>query len=88
MKQLIVIFLLLITLCYISLAVTFGYEEGTMQNEVLGKLFTIVFQIFRFPVGTVFPSSDFFTLSLWIDSAVYALLLRLLLYLFRKHESY
>jgi len=87
MKQLIVIFLLLITLCYISLAVTFGYEEGTMQNEVVGRVFSMVMEVFRFPVGTAFPSSDLFILSLWIDTLFYAFLLRLLLYLFRKTDD-
>jgi len=43
-------------LCFVSLAVTYGYEEGTLQNHLIGGTFAIIFSILKFPLVYLLPS--------------------------------
>lgn len=43
-------------LCFVSLAVTYGYEEGTLHNHLIGRTFAIIFSILKFPLGYLLPS--------------------------------
>jgi len=48
---------ILVILCFISFAVAYGYDEGTVKSHIEGKIFTFIFTIFTFPFGFFLPAS-------------------------------
>lgn len=80
MKKFVIIYLILLSLCFISFLFTYGYEEGTMHNEIVGKLFSVVFLIFTFPIVSFVTSSQYFIPGLILDVGMYALLISLVFY--------
>ncbi len=64
--------MILTVLCSLSFILTYGYEEGTMRNNNVGELFTIVFYCFRFPFTNLLPTK-FFILSLLLNVFFYTI---------------
>ncbi len=52
----VVCFIILIFICFLSFAVTFGYEEGTMKNKYIGESVSKVFKNFKFPFYLYFTN--------------------------------
>lgn len=66
MKRYLIYTLILTSICFISFLITYGYEEGTMRNQYVGKIFSSIFQVFKFPLAYVF-SSKYILISLIIN---------------------
>jgi hypothetical protein len=60
-----------ILLCFISLAVTFGFEEGTMTNRTAGEIFKVIFLFFKFPLAYLLPIK-FLLIALFGDAILWA----------------
>jgi len=67
-------FLILLVICFISLIVSYGYDEGTMRNALIGEFFNMILFIFKFPIVYLLPSKHFI-LGLFIDVVIYSLLI-------------
>jgi len=67
-------FLIMLVICFISLIVSYGYDEGTMRNALIGEFFNMILFIFKFPIVYLLPSKHFI-LGLFIDVVIYSLLI-------------
>jgi len=65
-------FLIMLVICFISLIVSYGYDEGTMRNALIGEFFNMILFIFKFPIVYLLPSKHFI-LGLFIDVVIYSL---------------
>ena len=71
-------FLIILLLCFISFAVAYGYDEGTMTNELAGKFFTGLYQIVEFPFTYIF-TVKYYKLSFVLNSLLYSGIMTILL---------
>jgi hypothetical protein len=67
-------FLILLVICFISLIVSYGYDEGTMRNALIGEFFNMILFIFKFPIVYLLPSKHFI-FGLFIDVVIYSLII-------------
>ena len=74
MKKYLFCFISLATLCIISLLLTYGYEEGTMRNKIVGEFFSFIFKCFKFPLSNMMPDK-FLILSLLLNVLIYTIIL-------------
>lgn len=74
MKTFFIYFICLSILCFVSLAITYGYEEGTMRNKTIGECFTFIFKCFKFPLSNIL-SGKFFIISLLLNILIYSIIL-------------
>ena len=78
MKRILIYSILVSALCFLSFVLTYGYEEGTMGNHILGKISTFMFRVFKFPFGSILPSK-YILLGLLLDVILYSTILKLIL---------
>jgi len=87
MKQFVIYTIVLLLICFISFSITYGYEEGTMRNVFIGKVFSLLFKIFKFPSGYILPSK-YFIFSLIVDVLLFATVIKLIVnYLKKMNEE-
>lgn len=87
MKKYAICFMILTVMCVLSFILTYGYEEGTMRNNNVGELFTIIFYCFRFPFTNLLPT-QFFILSLLLNVFFYTIVLVKILRVIIKSKTY
>ena len=79
----VVCFIILIFICFLSFAVTFGYEEGTMKNKYIGESVSKVFKILKFPFTYILPIK-FYLLGLILNICIYTIIVTQIFYTFSK----
>ena len=67
-------FLILLVICFVSLVVTYGYEEGTMRCALIGDFFKNILLFFKFPLAYLLPIK-FFILALFLDVVIHSILI-------------
>lgn len=74
MRNFLIILLSLTVICFVSLLLTFGYDEGTMRLESVGVFAEHIFLIFKYPFN-FHPSGIPFFLVLALSTLLYSLVL-------------
>ena len=60
-------------MCFLSFVLTYGYEEGTMRSNAVGKIAKVFFNIFKFPSGYILPT-EHLVFSLLLNIVIFSVL--------------
>lgn len=56
LRVFICVFVLSLALCFVSFAIAYGYDEGTLRNEFMGEIGTNLFVVLKFPLAYLVPA--------------------------------
>jgi len=88
MKRYLIIFGVLLILCFLSFIIISKQEDGSIANSFLSDSAVVLFYVFKFPLflfeksteAKIFTGNLFF-LALYLNVAIISLLLRFILFL-------
>lgn len=88
------IFVVTIVICFTSFFLAFGYDEGTIHQNLVTRGFVYIFELFKFPlfkldtrIRDVFLSGGSFYLGLLINSIIWSGIFTMIFKLLKQHRS-
>ncbi len=78
-------FMVIGIISFVSTVIVFGYDEGMMQNQFLGKIFLVIYQVLKIPMGYVIPIR-FIILIFLINDFIWSGFTVLIIHFFSKHK--
>ncbi len=83
MKQVLVSLIGIIILYLVVYALAFGFDEGTMNNKIIGQISTALFKVLKFPFVYILPIK-MYLLNLGLNILFYSLIINLILFAVRN----
>jgi len=82
-----IFFLLIIVVAFVSFAISFGYDEGTFHNQMMGKIATKIFMLFKFPfISLRIVPNKYFLLGMLFNIFLWSLFISTIFHFIRKFK--